>query len=504
MSNKKTVLAAGVALAIVAYGGATWYMGQKAEASYQEAVTRLGKLIGEKTILTNEYRKGFFSADARLVLEWKQPQVEQEHDGDETAEPPKPMHLVVNSHVRHGPMAGGRFAAAATVSNFAIEGMDEKSRQVLAKATAPTLTTVHHLGGSHSLRFVLPQGELGDEEMTMSWQELIMESKLSDNNQHAKGDLRWPGLSISALTKNTDEDEDEDDEADPEDLEEGQAAEALAATRSLGERTLISFEGLDGSFETRMLEGLWGMGPGKGSMNLARLLVSNTPAGGGETKTVADLKDFKGNSVVEADKATLGMVNVIKAKGRIGELDFDSLELEEKLQRLDMEALRNFQRYIIDAYYAKNTDQAMPAPEERGPELLMENAPRLIAAKPAYSMKLSATYLGKTGMLEYGAEVQNPPEAEQIQQMGFMPVLVQSGVLHANASLPKSWIGPIMKSTGQDEVAPEEIEAMLGMAEASGYAKLEGENLTSSFRMQGGKMELNGKQMPLPFGALNQ
>ena len=46
MSNKKTVVAAAVALAVVGYGGTTWYTGQRAEAGYKEAVAELRKVLG--------------------------------------------------------------------------------------------------------------------------------------------------------------------------------------------------------------------------------------------------------------------------------------------------------------------------------------------------------------------------------------------------------------------------------------------------------------------------
>ena len=46
-------------------------------------------------------------------------------------------------------------------SRFAAEGLDENARQVLAKVSPPTLTTVHRLLGGHDLHFALPAGEVG-------------------------------------------------------------------------------------------------------------------------------------------------------------------------------------------------------------------------------------------------------------------------------------------------------------------------------------------------------
>jgi len=39
---------------------------------------------------------------------------------------------------------------------------------------------------------------------------------------------------------------------------------------------------------------------------------------------------------------------------------------------------------------------------------------------------------------------------------------------------------------------------MIGMAQAAGYVRQEGDNLTSSLKMEGGQAKLNGRVMDLP------
>lgn len=160
--NKKTALGAAVALAVVAYGGATWYLGQRAQASYQEALEEVRKVLGAETVVSQDYQKGFFTSQAKVVLQWTPP---ASADASEPA--PQPLRVVVNSAVRHGPLAGGALAAAVVESRFALEGLDAKAGTLLAKAQAPTLTTVHGLTGSHHMKLIVPAGELGDEEVTM-------------------------------------------------------------------------------------------------------------------------------------------------------------------------------------------------------------------------------------------------------------------------------------------------------------------------------------------------
>eukprot|EP01034_Spumella_vulgaris_P001275 gene1275-1688_t len=139
--SKKTALGAAVALAVVAYGGATWYMGQRAQASYNEALEEVRKVLGAEAVVSQDYQKGFFSSQAKLVLQWTPPA-----DAD-ASKPAQPVRVVVSSAVRHGPLAGARLAAAVVDTRFALEGLDEKATKDFAKVASPTRTTRHDLTG---------------------------------------------------------------------------------------------------------------------------------------------------------------------------------------------------------------------------------------------------------------------------------------------------------------------------------------------------------------------
>ncbi|AOV01159.1 MULTISPECIES: YdgA family protein [Delftia] len=502
MSNKKTAVAAAVALAVVAYGGTTWYTGQRAESGYKDAVAELRKVLGEKAVVTDEYHKGFLSSQAKLVLQWPAAgEADAPAAADAGAEAaPKPVRLVVDTTVRHGPLAGGRLAAAVSETRFALDGLDEKSRQTLAKAVAPTLTSVHHFTGGQDVRLLLPAGEMGDNEVTMRWQEMVLDTALGGGS--VKGTWRWPEVALLGLPsrdKSMGVEEEEGEEEEESDNDEAIAAQPAAAPV---ERTSIVLTGLESSFENKVIDGLWGLGPGKASVRIARFGMSSTPAEGGEAKTLLDLKNVDGSSVIESDKTTLGMTTQVKGTGRIGPIDFESVGYEEKIQRLDIEALRGFQRVMVEGYRKEGLAKALESLEEQGMGVLMQNAPRLVAALPAYSMKLQATYQGQTGHLEYGAEVQSAPTQEQVAQAGWMPALLKTSALQANASLPKAWLEPLIKASGKPDVSAEDVEGMLGMAQATGYARLEGDKLVSALKMQAGQVTLNGKPIALPMGAL--
>src|SRR2546427_1419939 len=65
-----------------------------------------------------------------------------------------------------------------------------------------------------------------------------------------------------------------------------------------------------------------------------------------------------------------------------------------------------------------------------------------------------------------------------------MPALLKTSALQANASLPKAWLEPLLKASGKPDVSAEDVEGMLGMAQATGYARLEGDKLVSALKMQ--------------------
>jgi hypothetical protein len=387
MSNKKTVVAAAVALAVVAYGATTWYTGQRAESAYKEAVAELRKVLGEKTVVTDEYHKGFFSSQAKLVLQWPASQ----ESGEEADS--KPVRLMVDTTVRHGPLAGGRLAAAASETRFALDGMDDKGRQALAKASAPTLSSVHHFTGGHDVRLLLPAGEIGDNETAMRWQEMVLDTTVAGGS--VKGTWRWPEVALLGLPSREQTVDLEVQEGDEEESDGDEAVAAQPPTVPV-ERTSIMLTGLESSFENKVIDGLWGLGPGKASVRFARVGMSSTPAEGGEAQTLLDLRDVSGESVIDSDKTTLGMTTQVKGAGRIGPIDFESVGYEEKIQRLDIEALRGFQRIMVEGYRKEGLAKALESLQEQGMGVLMQNAPRLVAALPAYSMKLQATYQGQT------------------------------------------------------------------------------------------------------------
>ena len=148
------------------------------------------------------------------------------------------------------------------------------------------------------MRLLLPAGEMGDNEVTMRWQEMVLDTALGGGS--VKGTWRWPEVALLGLpsrdkSMGVEEEEGEEEESDN---DEAIAAQPAAAPV---ERTSIVLTGLESSFENKVIDGLWGLGPGKASVRIARFGMSSTPAEGGEAKTLLDLKNVDGSSVMESD-----------------------------------------------------------------------------------------------------------------------------------------------------------------------------------------------------------
>ena len=499
--SKKTMVAAAAALVAAAYGGGTWYSGAQAQKAFEEAAAELKHALGKDAVVTQSYDKGFFGSQSQLVVEWTptEPSADAaEHDGDE-AEPepapavaapvvaPKPMRLVVNSDIRHGPVAGGKLAAAVVDSRFVVEGVEDKVKQAFAKASMPTLTTVRHFFGATDWRFALPTGEYADDGVTARWAAMAYDVSLGSDKKTMTGDFKWPELVVTGLPQPAAAGEEDLDDEDSE-----------GGTDPLGEQISIAIKGMGGSFNTTMLDGLWGVGPGKVKMQVASAQVT-TQRADGQPEVVAELKDITGDTSMTADAKTLSINNQVKGVGRIGTMDFESLGYEEVIQRLDVEALRSLQQLVVDGYRAGGLAQALEPSEEKMAAWVEKSAPQLVQALPSYNMKLNARYQGNDGHVEYGIEVQKAPSAEEVAQKGWTPALLKGSNFNASARIPKAWVASLAKASG-NEVEPEEMDAFVQMASGSGYVRVDGDFLTTSLKVQDGKMNLNGVVKPLPMG----
>lgn len=480
MMSKKTIVGAAVALALVAYGGATWYMGKAAQQHYEATLEDAKGFLGPQAVVSHEYQRGFWTSDAKLVLQWSPPASDDADD----APAPAAVRIAVDSHLRHGPLAGARLAAAVVESRFSAEGLDENARQMLAKASPPTLTTVHHLMGGYDIHFALPAGEMGDGDQLLRWQALTYQMGIDAARRHVSGSFEWPEMGLSAL-QTTQADQDEEDEEDGD---------------SPAERFTLALQGMGGDFKMQIEDGLWMLAPGSGKGKFDKVVMTRTQ-GDAAAQTLLALQDLRYSAAIERTGHTVGWTTKAQSQGNVGPLVFDALGWEETVSRIDIEAAKLFQKALLAAYRADPV-QATLLEDAQGDALWKEAAPLFVAALPTYAMKLSAALEGQEATLEYGAAIQTAPTAAEVQERGWGPALLQGSLLHGSMRLPKAWLPRMAIAMGQEDMAVDEIDALLGMAQAQGFVQQDGDHLASAVRMESGQLQLNGKALDLPMFSL--
>lgn len=488
--NKKAVWGTAAVLVVAGYGAATWYFGERAHGAYQEALDEVRKLVGPEVLVSQQYTKGFWSSQGQLVLQWTPPAAEEDElaeGGDAApAAAPQPIRITVDNTVRHGPLAGWRLAAAVVETRIGtVEGVDDSMRKAFAKVSSPTLTTVRNLTGSHDIALAWPAGEVGDGEDLVRWQPLDYRMNLNADRTRLSGDFDWPEITLQVQHKAEDSD-----------------GEPAAAAQGQPERFDVALHGMKGDFDQRFQDGLWLLAPGHGKGTFGKLTVSRasaTAAAGTAPEPLVALQDLSYGVTIERTGAHLGWVSSLRGRGSVGTVALESLEMNETVSRIDVEALKLVQKALVDAYKAEPGTELSAAQAPWGVSL-MEAVPKFVAALPAYAMKLSAKVDGEQGELQYGVELKSAPDARQIAEGAWTSAMLKSSALHASLRLPKAWLPRLAQAAGTKAPEPQDLDAMLGMAQAQGFVKQEGAHLTSALRMENGKVVLNGKEIALPMG----
>lgn len=496
--NKKAVWGTAAVLVVAGYGGATWYFGEQAHSAYAQALNDVRKLLGPEVLVSQQYTKGFWSSQGQLVLQWTPPAAEEdEWDDEDNAAPavaPRPIRITVENTVRHGPLAGWRPAAAVIETRIgAVEGVDDNMRKAFAKVSAPTLTTVRHLTGSHDMAFAWPAGEVGEGADLVRWQPLTYQMTLNADRSRLSGDFAWPEITVQSQPPADDADDNDDEPA-------ADAGEA--------ERYTFAMQGMKGDFKVHFQDGLWLLAPGEGSGTLGKLTVTRARAAAGTgaaPEPLVALQDLTYGVTIARNGGHLGWVSTLRGTGSVGSVALESVELNETVSRIDVEAVKLVQKALADAYKS-NTDKSdadtalSAAAEMPGVAALMEAVPQFVAALPAYAMKLTAKVDGEQGELQYGVEIKSMPDAQQVAEGAWGPALLKSGALHASLRMPKAWLPRLAQAAGDKAPPPQHLEAMLGMAQAQGFVQQDGAHLVSAVRMENGKVVLNGKEIAVPMG----
>ncbi len=498
--NKKTVLGAVAVIALASYGGSTWYLGGEVQNRYETALADVQKALGTQAVLTHTYERGFLSSRAKVALQWN-PDPSAPEAGIALDQPlvTSSPRFVANSTLRHGPLAGVRLAAAVVETQFSMEGLDKPMQKMLATATGPTLTSVHRLTGGQDLTISLPAGEVAgaeDDRQHIQWQAMTFQVAISADQARVSGNLQWPGMSMKGLNTqelnaNARNEEREEDGERP-----GLAMPDAAAAAG---RYAISVQGMGGDFDMQLQNGLWLLAPGTASGQIEQITVTSAESADPSaiSKTVLNLEQLTYTVAIKRTGDTLGWTTKVAGKGDMGDLKFEALNLQEAVDQVDVQALKAFQDTLLTTY--RNAAVEADAEQvERSAAVLSEIAPRFVAAKPSYSMKISATLGGRQGGLEYSAQINQAPAEQLVQAMGWGPALLASSSLNASAQVPKIWLPLVATAVTGARMPAEQIDGLIDMVTAQGYVVQEADQLSTALRFEGGQLQLNGKTIPMP------
>ena len=174
--GKLGAVAGGVVVLGAVYAGSGWWLGQKVERVLPAETVKVAERLGARDIKPGAYERGLFQSRATSVLTLdvslppepgQEPEIEpgasvqdQILKGMEAGRKlTLQVHLVQT--VKHGPLAGGRPAAAVIETRVDhVDGLDADMRRALAKTQAPWADTVVGLDGSVHTHAVLPAGEI--------------------------------------------------------------------------------------------------------------------------------------------------------------------------------------------------------------------------------------------------------------------------------------------------------------------------------------------------------
>ncbi|MDO5624945.1 MAG: DUF945 family protein [Pseudomonadota bacterium] len=479
--NTPSKIAAAVAVLAVAYVGSSWWLGKQTEARYEAEVDRALTLLGPQLLVERRYDRGLFGATSQLVFQFALPAMptddEDDEDADDAADAqapaaPQTVRLTLQSDVRHGPLAGGRPAAAVVRTHVVdVQGVSDEVRQAFAKAQWPEVSTVHGFAGTLSGQALLPAGEMqapADAQGSRAqWQAVTWDFTVGAGGKRQRGTVRMPQLSMTA---------------------------AQADNAALGGDALVTMrmEGLRASYDMTMQDGQWLMAPGKMEGELG-LFEAHTGGDAASLRPLMALRDAR----LEVDTTQNGELfdirQVVHGKGSVGEVAVEELRAESTLRRIDGAALVQAQALIARVLTAAAQDQ-QPSFGDDEVQAMMQ---RFMDARPAYEDRYSATLNGHTARLVYGLEMQEAP-AQTVPGMPWMFAAVQRANMHADLHLPTAWlpvVASLLADEGEPSVAVQEMTQMADGFVQQGWLRKEGDAYVGEVRYGSGQLLINGKPL---------
>ena len=502
--GKLGAVAGGVVVLGAVYAGSGWWLGQKVERVLPAETVKVAERLGARDIKPGAYERGLFESRATSVLTLdvslppepgQEPEIEpgasvqdQLLKGMEAGRKlTLQVHLVQT--VKHGPLAGGRPAAAVIETRVDhVDGLDAGMRRALAKAQAPWADTVVGLDGSVHTHAVLPAGEIvpspaenpvpaghnaatsheagaskpaadvsasaagakagaaapneaGDDDAPastpfagrLSWQEGVIDVRTAANRRDQDIVMSWPGgtMEVPVGDGPADDDENDDEGTGP-----GAARQPDDGQGGSTGRMTLTLNGLSAQVKQQLIDpDLWLFAPGRYTMQLDDWSMKLTPpqASGGKDRVIFRLSELQGQGEGTLGGRLFSQVDHAEGKLMVMNTPLDSLVMDSKMASLDVDAMRPVQD-LLQAL-GRTDDPRKVLPDEAHTRTLLQG---VAAASPDVKFDLAAAASSESATL--GMSARMTPMRTGPQQRPLVADLMQSLTARATVTLPKAWV----------------------------------------------------------------
>jgi uncharacterized protein YdgA (DUF945 family) len=451
----KPAIAVGTALILGAgYLGATAWIGQQTELRYREQVAQAQGRLPFVTLGEQTYKKGFFTSTSSTSLQFGCPSA--------AGEPPPTA--TITSVIRHGPIAGGRLAAAAIDSQLHIDARSADAQRLVAAfgAAGPISShTIVAFDGSATSVVSSPAAELSlGDAASLKWQGLSGELDSNRDGTSVRYRFKGPGLSFAEPAK--------------------QVSLRIGA-----------FD-LEGDGQAIRPGGSLMAGQVHGTLDAVELAAAEA----GQVYKVA-LNGLALTSSTSLEGDLLGGTSSFVGTGSFGETRLDKIDMKMSMKRLHAPTYQHLMDTFSKELYRCGTPGKAPdlaAIEEK----TRADVLALLVYGPEMSLdRFAVESGGRTGELSYAFGVAALSEAEAKQPLSL--VLMKHVHARAASRLPVAWLRQLSQAGSArlpgSVPGPEALDVLLDRAAAEGYVVREGEYVKGELSIVDGTVSVNGKPL---------
>jgi Bacterial protein of unknown function (DUF945) len=485
---KKTLAAAAAIAGVLgAVGGVSAWSGRAVTQRLQLQTTRLGKMFPAFKVLDEEVDHGLFSTTRTLRVQLGCVPADPAKALADPPQKPVPLELRIRDEVKHGPFPGGRGLLVATVDTRLLPPAQWQAKLDPVLAGQPLLhaETQIDFGGKLVSEVKLPGIKLDDPAQgRFESSPLLARISVEDGAGGAsKYSVAIPKLSLRVNAH-------------------GEAlAFELGAFQSQGE------------IAPQPDLSPW-LSPGKTHGTLASFELSGSAPGigGAPGKPLhARFEALEFDAETAIDKGLWSAKNRLRFKGKVDALAIDKIELAASFKRVHAASYDKLLSGIFGTALDCEPGAQQAALATLFPGLRKQLA-EVLVHDPEYALDSLAIELGgKRAELTYAVGTRGVTAADLDGDLGLL--LMQKGVLRASAkvhfellvdlvlqgaeSMPPG-AGAVGLRPGEREQATVFASSMLAPLVQSGYAVRDGDFITVSSVLEGGKLLVNGKPMALP------